>query len=225
MSRDVSQIAHLFLSNVGTSAEAPKVRALLAGHMAEAAGVIRKITQHWARQLGSAALLECKGREVSLRLFSTEDNADGDDPKRPTVKDSKGLGEALADLAGQTSLVLVAIDNDESNLLDRCEEISVAASADPETMVAAYRQIKKLRPKRGKILGLTLVDCSSVAQGQQLAERLRQTTQEFLDAPLRLDAIVLRNSRLRERKLAQIRTVDERVLSEGISLLLGRRNR
>ncbi|NIA06790.1 MAG: hypothetical protein GWP14_03985 [Actinobacteria bacterium] len=222
MSSDVSRIAHLFLSNLDSSAQSLTVRALLAEHLAEPAAAIRRTVHHSARQLGSVALLEFHRPQVSLRLFTTSDATSRDHRQRAVALEAEHLSGALADLPGQTSLLLLVPDCADSPLLEQCHQISVVASPDSPTMVTAYRQLKKLRPNRADVLGLTLVDCLSFAQGQRIAERLRQTTQEFLDTPLRLDAIVLRNSRLRERKLAQVRSVEERVLSEGIALLYRR---
>ena len=222
MSTDVSRIAHLFLSSVDSSAQPLTVRALLAGHLAQPAAAIRRIAHHSARQSGSVALLEFHRHQAILRLFATSDATSGDHRQRSVADDAEHLSGALANLPDQTSLLLLVPDSADSPLLDQCHQISVVTSPDSSTMVTAYRQLKKLRPNRADVLGVTFVDCSSLAQGQRIAERLRQTTQEFLDAPLRLDEIVLRNSRLRERKLAQVRAVDERVLSEGIGLLCRR---
>ena len=222
MSNDVSRIAHLFLSSVDSSAQSLTVRALLADHLADPAAAIRRIAHHSARQFGSVALLEFHRPQASLRLFATSDTTSCDHRQRSVTDDAEHLSGALADLPGRTSLLLLVPDSADSSLLDQCHQISVVASPDSAMMVTAYRQLKKLRPNRANLLGMTLVDCSSVAQGQRVAERIRQTTQEFLDAPLRLDAIVLRNSRLRERKLAQLPSVDEKVLSEGIGLLCRR---
>jgi len=222
MSNDVSRIAHLFLSNADSSAQSLTVRALLADHLADPASAIRRIARHSARQSGCVALLEFHPPGASLRLFTTSDAAGPDRRQRSVALNAEHLSAALADLPGQTSLLLFVPDSSDSPLLDQCHQISVVASPDSPTMVMAYRQLKKLQPNRADVLGLTLVDCSSLAQGQRIAERMRQTTREFLDAPLRLDAIVLRSARLRERKLAQIRSVDERVLSEGIGLLCRR---
>ena len=222
MSNDVSRIAHLFLSSADSSARSLTVRALLAGHLAQPSTAIRRIAHHSARQSGSVALLEFHRPQASLRLLTTSDAASPDCRQRSVADDAEHLSAALADLPGQTSLLLFVPDSADSPLLDQCHQISVVASPDSTTMVTAYRQLKKLRSNRADVLGLTLVDCPSLAQGQRIAERLRQTTQEFLDAPLRLDAIVLRSARLRVRKLAQVRSVDERVLSEGIGLLCRR---
>ena len=219
MSADVSRIAHLFLSSVDSSTQSLTVRALLAGHLAQPAAAIRRIAQHSARQYGSVALLEFNRPQASLRLFATSDTTSRDQRQRSVAEDAEHLSGALAELPGRTNLLLLVPDSVDSPLLDQCHQISVVTSPDSSTLVAAYRQLKKLRPNRADLLGLTLVDCSSVAQGQRIAERMRQTTREFLDAPLRLDAIVLRNSRLRERKIAELRSVDEKVLSEGIGLL------
>ena len=221
MSNDVSHIAHLFLSSPASSSGNLTVRALLAGHLQDPAAAVRRAAQHSARQLGSVAVLEFHPPSASLRLFSTSDAA-SQDLRHRSADDAERLSQALADLPGSTNLLLIVLDNADSVLLNQCHQVSVLASPDPPTMVAAYGQLKKLRSNRADILGLTMVDCSSTAQGQRIAERLRQTAREFLDAPLRLDAIVLRNSRLRERKLAQVRSVDERVLTEGISLLCRR---
>lgn len=219
MSSEVRRIAHLFLSGVDSSSEGLRVQALMVGHLGDAGGAVRRVSQYWARQLGKVGLLECGGGGARLRVLSTSEWSGQEQSKGGSaIKEAEGLSGALAEVGGQSSLLLVVAD-EENSVLAECEQISVVSLPEPESLVATYGQIKKLRPRRGGELGLTLVDCSSVAEGERLAERMRQTTQEFLDSPLRVDAIVVKNSRLRERKLAQIRTVDERTLCKGISLL------
>ena len=222
MSTDVSRIAHLFLSNAESSSGPLTVRALLAGHLDDSAAAVRRIAQHSARQLGSVGLLEFHPPQASLRLFATSEAAAQDRRKRTITGDAEHLSKALTELDRNTNLLLVSLDITNDVLLDQCQQVSVVASPDSSTMVAAYRQLKKLRSHRSDALGVSLVDCPSLAEGQRIAERFCQTTREFLEVPLRLDAIVLRNSRLRERKLAQVRSVDERALAEGISLLCRR---
>ena len=219
MSAELSQIAHLFLSTADSSAEPFTVRALLASHLADAGPVTRRIAQHFTRQLGSVGLLEFDKRQTVLRLFTTMDTPLQPRHRKPPQGDLEDISAALADLPGSTDLLLVALESAAGALLDKCQQISVVASPEPTAMVAAYRQLKRLRSPRPEALGLTLVGCSSVAQGQRIAERFRQTALEFLGLPLRLDAIVLRSSRLRERNLAQVRSVDERILAEKVGSL------
>ena len=222
MSTELSQIAHLFLSTVDSPSGPMTVRALLAEHLADSRSVVRQVAQHLAKELGSVGLLELHESETTLRLFTTSDAAQQSHYQRPTPGDAEHLSRALADLPASTNLLLVALDSSASTLLaspGAIQQISVVAAPESTTMVAAYRQLKQLGSSRPEVLGLTMVDCSSTAQGQQAAERLRQTVREFLGWPLRLDAIVLRNSRLREKKLAQVRSVDERILARELGAL------
>ena len=227
MSAELSQIAHLFLSTVDSPSGPMTVRALLAEHLADSTTAVRQVAQHLAKLLGSVGLLELHENETTLRLFTTSDTAQQSHQQIPTPGDAEHLSRALADLPASTNLLLVALDSSTSALLTSpgaIQQISVVAAPESTTMVAAYRQLKLLGSSRPDVLGLTMVDCSSTAQGQQAAERLRQTVREFLGLPLRLDAIVLRNSRLREKKLAQVCSVDEQVLAKKLTSL-GQGNR
>ena len=195
------------------------VRALLAAHLPDSNVVIRRVAQHFARQLGSAALLEIDDSQATLRLFTTSQFTQPSQASRQSSSDdSKHLTQALAKLPANTDLLLVALDRSAPLLAD-CQQISVVACPQSQIMVAAYQQLKRLSSSRPEALGLTMVDCSSIAQGRRLAERLVQTAQEFLGLDLRVDAIVLRSARIRERKLTQIRSVDQRALAGGIKLL------
>ena len=198
------------------------VRALLAEHLADSKSVVGQVAQHLAKQLGSVGLLELCESETTLHLFTTSDTIQQSHQPRPTPGDAEHLFRALADLPASTNLLLVVLDSSASTLLTSpgaIQQISVVAAPESKAMVTAYRQLKRIGSSRPDVLGLTMADCSSIAQGQQAAERLRQTVQEFLGWPLRLDAIVLRNSRLREKKLAQVCSVDEQVLAKNLTSL------
>ncbi len=218
MQDELSRIAHLFLSNADSLGEQITVRALLAQHLPEPAAATKRIAAHFARQLGSAALLEFENGGAVLRLFSTAQIS----PKRRTVGTSRGdandVSRAVSDLPKRTSLLLV-VSEPASALLAQCPQISVVACPESKIVVDAYSQLKRLAPSRAGDLGLTMVDCLSVLQGQGLAERLCQTAKEFLGLILRLDAVVLGSSRLRERKLAQAASVDQCALAQSIDSL------
>ena len=195
------------------------VRALLAEHLADSASAVRRVARHMAKELGSVGLLELHESEASLRLLSSSEATQQKHQHKRTFDDVEDLSRALGKLAKNTKLLLVVPDNSASVLLAECREISIVVSPEAEMMVAAYQQLKRLNSSRPETLGITMVDCSSTAQGQQAAARLRQTAQEFLGLPVRIDAIILRNSRLRERKLTQIRSVDEQTLAKEIRSL------
>ena len=219
MSAELSQIAHLFLSTTDSASETMTVRAILAEHLADSASALRQVAKHSAKQLGSVGLLEIHESKTTLRLFSSTETAQQNHRQKPTPGDVEQLSRALADLAGNTNLLLVALNSSESTLLAQCRQISIVASPQAEIMVAAYQQLKRLSSSRPEALGLTMVDCSSSAVGQRAAKRLRQAVQKFLGLPLRLDAIVVRNSRLREKKLAQVRSMDEQILAKKLGEL------
>ena len=218
MPDELSRIAHLFLSSTASPAPQMTVRALLVEHLPDPAAVSKRIAAHFARQLGSAALLRFDNGSASLRLFSTAQTP----PKRPsgrsTLPHLNDLSRALSDLPKATSMLLVALHPD-SVLLAQCPEISVVVCPESKIVVDAYSQLKRLAATRATDLGLTVVDCLSVVQGRSLAERLCQAAKEFLGLILRLDAVVLRSSRLQERKLAQTAAVDQATLARSIDSL------
>lgn len=219
MSDELSQIADLFLSTTDSPCPTITVRALLAEHLGNSASAAYKVARHLAKQLGSVGLLELHESATILRLFASSEIKQHREQQKKISDDVENLWRALSELAKTTKLLLVVPDNSASVLLAECREISIVVSPEPEIMVAAYQQLKRLSSSRPEVLGITMVDCSNTAQGQRAAERLRQTAQEFLGLPLRIDAIVLRNVRLRERKLAQIRSVDEQILAKEIRSL------
>ena len=220
MQDELSRIAHLFLSSADSPAEQITVRALLAEHLPDPAASIQRIAAHFARQLGSAALLQFDNRGARLRLFSTAQIG----PKRRSSPSPAAhvndLSRAVADLPKRTSLLLLDLDLN-SKLLAQCPQISVVTCPESKIVVDAYSQLKRLAPSSGQALGLTMVDCLSVVQGQGLAERLCQAAKEFLGLILRLDAVVLRSSRLRESKLARAISIDQGTLAQSIDSLRG----
>jgi len=218
MPDELSRIAHLFLSTTASPAPQMTVRALLVEHLPDPAPVTKRIAAHFARQLGSAALLRFDNGPATLRLFSTAQTP----PKPPSARGSlphpNDLSRALSDLPKSTNMLLLDLHPD-SALLPQCPEISVVVCPQSKTVVDAYSQLKRLAATRPTDLGLTVVDCLSVVQGRSLAERLCQAAKEFLGLILRLDAVVLRSSRLRQRKLAQAATVDQCTLTRSIASL------
>ncbi len=218
MQDELSQIAHLFLSGGDSSGAKITVRALVAEHLPDPAASSKRIAAHFARQLGSAALLQFENGGALLRLFSTSQIG----PKRrsdgSSAADANDLSRAVSDLPERTSLLLVVLDL-TSELLAQCPQISVVTCPESKIVVDAYSQLKRLAPSSGQALGLTMVDCLSVVQGQGLAERLCQAAKEFLGLILRLDAVVLRSSRLRESKLARATSIDQYTLAQSIDSL------
>ena len=213
MQDELSRIAHLFLSSVDSPGGQITVRALLAEHLPDPPAASKRIAAHFARQLGSAALLQFDNSGVLLRLFSTAEIG----PKDRSAG-ANDLSRAVSDLPQCTSLLLMALEPG-SGLLAQCPQVSVAASPESKIMVDAYSQLKRLAPSSDQALGLTMVDCLNVLQGKRLAERLCQTAKEFLGLILRLDAVVLRSSRLRQRNLARTASVDQCALARSIDLL------
>ena len=219
MQDELSHIAHLFLSRPDSSSKSLTIRALVTEHLPDPAPAIRQIAAHFARQLGSTALLQFDNAQAVLSLFSTTGIA----PKHPSARNAPHaqadeLSAALAALPKHTGLLLLSLDT-ASPLLAQCPQISVVVSPQSKIMVDAYSQIKRLAHNTDQALGLTMVDCLSVVQGRSLAERLCQAAREFLGLILRLDAVVLRTSRLRQRKLAQADSVDQRTLIPAIGSL------
>ncbi len=219
MQDELSQIAHLFLSGGDSSGSKMTVRGLLAEHLPDPAAASKRIAAHFARQLGSAALLEFENGGALLRLFSTAQIG----PKRRSggsrPADANDLCQVMSDLPKRTSLLLVL--DPASELLAQCSQISVVTCPESKIVVDAYSQLKHLAPSRAGALGLTMVDCLSVVQGQGLAERLRQAAKEFLGLILRLDAVVVQSSRLRESKLARTTSIDQCTLAQSIDSLRG----
>ncbi len=218
MPDELSRIAHLFLSSADSPAGRMTVRALLVEHLPDPPAANKRIASHFARQLGSAALLGFENGSASLRLFSTGQTPAKRRSGRSSLSDVKDLSRAVSDLPKCTSMLLVALQPD-SALLAQCPEISVVVCPESKIVVDAYSQLKRHAGTRAGDLGLTVVDCLSVVQGRSLAERLCQAAKEFLGLILRLDAVVLRSSRLQERKLAQTATVDQAALAGSIDSL------
>ena len=214
MQDELSRVAHLFLSSVDSPAGQITVRALLAEHLPDPAASLERIAAHFARQLGSTALLLFGNDGARLRLFSTATIA----TKGRSSHEANDLSRVLADLSKQTSLLLVALDL-TSELLAKCPQISVVTSSESKIVVEAYSQLKRLAPSVGQALGLTMIDCQSVVQGQLQAERLCQTAKEFLGLILRLDAVVLDSSRLHQGTLAKATSIDQCSLNRSIGSL------
>ncbi len=215
MQDELSRIAHLFLSSMDSPAGQITVRALLAEHLPDPSASIKRIAAHSARQLSSAALLQFNNNQANLRLFSTTQI---DSLRRPSPNRAGDLSQALADLPKHTNLLLVALDPN-SELLAQCPQISVVTCPESKSVVDAYSQIKQLAPSSGQTLGLTMIDCLSVVQGQRLAERLCQAAKEFLGVVLRLDAVVLASSRLHQSTLAKAASINKSTLIRNIDSL------
>ena len=218
MQDELSHIAHLFLSSAHSPAGQITVRALLAEHLPDPAASIEPIAAHFARQLGSAALLQFDKRGALLRLFSTAQIAPKPRSSPSPAADVNDFSRTLADLPKRTSLLLLDLDLN-SELLDQCPQISVVTCPESKIVVDAYSQLKRLAPSSGQALGLTMIDCLSVVQGQRLAERLCQAAKEFLGLILRLDAVVLRSSRLHQSTLARAASIDQCTLTRSIDSL------
>ena len=124
-------------------------------------------------------------------------------------------------LAGReiaVTLLLLAGDPD-SELLDQCPQISLVTCPQSKAVVDAYSQLKQLTPSSAQTLGLTMIDCLSVAQGQHLAERLCQAAKEFLGLILRLDAVVPASSRLHQSTIAKATSIEQSTLAKTIGAL------
>ncbi len=212
MQDELSRIAHLFLSGADSPGGQMTVRALLADHLSDPSAAIKRIAAHFARQLGSAALLHFENGGARLQLFSTSEIH----PKGGSS--ASDLLQAVSDLPKHTSMLLLALEPG-SALLAQCPQISVVASPESKTVVDAYGELKRLAAGRADALGLTMVDCLNVLQGKRLAKRLCQTGKEFLGLILRLDAVVLRNTRLRQRNLARAASADQCALARSIDSL------
>lgn len=212
MQDELSHIAHLFISRRDSSTKSFTVRAILTEHLPDPATAVRRIAANFARQLGSTALLQFDNGQALLRLFSTTEIAcKSSSTQHATSVQDDELSSALATLPKHTDLLLLDLDA-LNPLLAQCPQISVVVSPQSQTVVDAYSQIKRLARNADQSLGVTMVDCLDVLQGRSLAERLCQAAKEFLGLTLRLDAVVLQTSRLRQRKLAQAIPVDQQKL-------------
>lgn len=218
MADDVSQIAHLFLSERARPCGGLMVRAVLAEHLADSQNVVRSVAEHMARQMGSVGLLDLQRDSPVLELLSTEGSeVDGESADCCGDKGAD-LGQVLSELPNHTNMLLIGLKA-ESPLLSHCREISVAICADSSAVVGSYSQLKQLAAEHSEALGITVVGCSTIVQGEALAERLCQTAKEFLAVPVKLHAIVLRDSRIQKRKLALAQEVDQGELGQVISSL------
>ena len=211
MADELSQIAHLFLSANDSPRQGMTVRVLSLEYLPNPPEIAGKIASHLAHQLDSVALLETQSTQAHLQLFTTAKCAT---KKRQTKTD---LIPALADLPELTDLLLIATSN--NTLLNKCSEISVVATPDSKMLVAAYSRLKVLAQTRPDALGLTVVNCSSVSQGRELAHRLSQAAKEFLGLILRLDAIIPVSSRLSRKTLARTDSLQLKSLARTISSL------
>lgn len=218
MADEVGHIAHLFLSEGEGQVSPLTVRALIAGHLEDSEAAIRSVAQHLARQLGSAAVLDVGGDSASLELFSTGDVGQDGEPGGSDMPEEKDFEQALSRLPEQTHLLLVGLDVEDS-LLGVCQEISVMVGPGSSSVVAGYGQLKKLAGGYSEALGVTVAGCSSTVEGRALAERIRQAAKEFLVLPLRIHAIVPRNSGVRQRKLAKGRGPEKGALRQIIESL------
>ena len=218
MPDELSRIAHLFLSSADSPAGKITVRALLTKHLPDPVNAGERIAAHFARQLGSAALLSFDNSQARLRLFSTASIDSLRRSSRKHADEPDHLAKAVADLHQRTSLLLLAGDPD-SELLDQCPQISLVTCPQSKAVVDAYSQLKQLTPSSAQTLGLTMIDCLCVAQGQHLAERLCQAAKEFLGLILRLDAVVLRSSRLHQSTIAKATSIEQSTLTRSIGSL------
>ena len=218
MKDELSRIAHLFLSSADSPAGKITVRALLTKHLPDPVNSSERIAAHFAKQLGSAALLLFDKGQARLRLFSTAPISPvrPSSPKRADQPDH--LARAVADLHQRTSLLLLAVDSN-GELLDQCPQISLVTCPKSKAVVDAYSQLKQLTTSSAQTLGLTMIDCQSVAQGQHLAQRLCQAAKEFLGLMLRLDAVVLRSSRLHQSTIARAASIGQSTLARSIGSL------
>ncbi len=218
MQDELSRIAHLFLSSADSPAGQITVRALLAEHLPDPPAASKRIAAHFARQLGSAALLQFDNGGALLRLFSTAQIGPKRRSSRSRAAHVNDFSRAVADLPKRTSLLLVDLDLN-SELLAQCPQISVVTCPESKIVVDVYSQLKRLAPSSPQALGLTMIDCLSVVQGQRLAERLCQAAKEFLGLILRLDAVILRSSRLHQSTLARAASMDQCTLTRSIDSL------
>ena len=221
MPDELSQIAQLFLSGPDSAPCPLTLRGLLAQHLPDPQAATKSLALHLARRLGSVGLLRLRADQALLQIFGNSSVRLPTSSSRLAQGDTATLCRLLADLPQHTSLLLLDLDV-SAELLAQCPQVSVLVSPQPTVVVAAYSLLKQLAGNFAPALGITMIDCSTLAQGETIAQRLNQAAREFLSLPLRLDDIVLDNSRLRQKKLAQVPSPDQPLLGRTLRSVWGR---